>query len=253
MPAVLELGVGLREHERHLGVVAHRDPHLVAADHPAAVVGAPRARLLVGGVRAGVGLGEAEAAQPLAAAELGQVLLLLLLGAPLQDRRAHERGLDRHDRAHRGVSPPDLLHDQAVGHVVEARAAVLPRHDRAQVALLGDLAHELDVEVVVAVVLAPAGDDLVVGEVPRRLADQLLLVAQVEVHGDGILGSREAGGRQSLATVHVLLDSPDLPPSRVHTWASSMSSGSPLWRRGPSCEPTRTPGPRSRGSRRARP
>ncbi len=48
----------------------------------------------------------------------------------------------------------------AVGDVVEAGAAVLVRDDRAEVALLGDLADELDVEVVVAVVLARALDDL---------------------------------------------------------------------------------------------
>ena len=91
-----------------LGVVAQRDPHLVAAEHPA-VVGLARPRLLVGGVGAGVGLGQAEAAEPLARAQLGQVSALLLLGAPAQDRRADQRGLHR-DRpcaspSSRGRSP----------------------------------------------------------------------------------------------------------------------------------------------------
>ena len=177
-PAVLELGVGLGEHQRHLGVVAHRDPHLGPVQRPPVPV-APRARLLVGGDRAGVGLGEAEAAQPLARAQLGQVVLLLLLGAPAQDRRAHQRGLDRHHRPHGGVPAAHLLHDQAVGEVVEAGPAVLAGDDRAQVALLRHLRDELQVEVVVAVVLPRAGDDLLVGELAGGLLDQPLLVAQL--------------------------------------------------------------------------
>ena len=39
----------------------------------------------------------------------------------------------------------------------------------------------------VAVVLAGARSDLVVGEVVRRLADQSLLVGQLEIHGAGTL------------------------------------------------------------------
>ena len=66
------LRVGLGEDQRDLGVVAERDPHLVAVQHPAAV-GLARARLLVRGVRAGVGLGQPEAAEPLARAQLRQV------------------------------------------------------------------------------------------------------------------------------------------------------------------------------------
>ncbi len=83
-PAVALLGIGLGEDQRDLGVVAHRDPHLGAVDHPAGV-GLARAGALVGGVGAGVGLGQAEAAEPFAGAELRQVVLLLLLGSPAQD------------------------------------------------------------------------------------------------------------------------------------------------------------------------
>ena len=138
-PAVTLLGVGLGEDHRHLGVVAERDPHLGAVDDPARV-GPLGPGALVGGVRTGVGLGQAEAPQPLARAQLGQVALLLLLGAPAQDRRADQRGLDRDHGAHRGVAAADLLHDQPVGQVVEPRAAVLAGDDRAEVALVGDLA-----------------------------------------------------------------------------------------------------------------
>ena len=77
-------------------------------------------------------------------------MLLLLLGAPLEDRRAHERGLHRDHRADRRVAAADLLDDQPVAEVVEARAAVLLGDDRAEVALVGDLLDEVEVEVVVA-------------------------------------------------------------------------------------------------------
>src|SRR6185312_16014161 len=119
---------------------------------------------------------------PLARAELRQVLALLLLGAPLHDARADERGLHRDDRADRAVAAADLLDDQPVGEVVQARAAVLGGHDRAEVALVCDLLDEIEVEVVVARVFARLDHDLVVGELARGLLDQALLVGQVEVH-----------------------------------------------------------------------
>ena len=168
--------IGLGEDQRHLGVVAHRDPHLRPVDDPAGV-GLARAGALVGGVGAGVRLGEAEAPEPLPGAQLRQVVVLLLLGSPAQDRRAHERGLHRDDGSHRRVAASDLLDDQSVGQVVKPGATVLARHDRAEVPLLGHLAHELEVEVLVAIVLPRLLDDLVVGERTRRLPDEALLVA----------------------------------------------------------------------------
>ena len=125
-PAMGLLGVGLGEDERDLGDVAERDPHLLAADPPAAVdllgPGAHR-----GGVRAGVGLGQAEAPERLARAQPRQPALLLLLGSPALDRAADERGLHRDDGAHRGVAAPDLLDDQPVAHVVEPARRRTPR------------------------------------------------------------------------------------------------------------------------------
>src|SRR4051812_1202101 len=173
-------------------VVAHRDPHLRPVDLPAAVAfGRPRP--LVGGVGPGVGLGQAEAAEPLAAAQLRQVVLLLLLGAPAQDRAADERRLHADHRAHRAVDGADLLDHQPVGDVVQARAAVIPRDDRPEIALFGDLLGEIDVEMVLACVLVgPRAHDLV-GELPRGLADQLLLVGEAEIHRAGTVHSRGRG------------------------------------------------------------
>ena len=80
-----------------------------------------------GGVGAGVGLGQPEAAERLAGAQPRQPALLLLVGSPALDRAADQRGLDRDDGAHRRVAAPDLLDDQPVGDVVEARARRTPR------------------------------------------------------------------------------------------------------------------------------
>ena len=66
--------------------------------------------------------------------------------------------------------------------VVEPPAAVLLRDGRAEVAHVAELLDELEVEALVAVVVAGAGDDLAVGEIARRLANQALFVGEVEVH-----------------------------------------------------------------------
>src|SRR5947209_14297445 len=115
--------------------------------------------------------------------------MLLLLGAPAQDGRAHQRGLHRDDRAHRRAATAHLLDDEAIGDVVQTGAPVLPGDDGAEVALIGDLGHQLGVEVLVTVVVARAWDDLPVGEVPGGLPDETLLVGQFEVHGPQVIAT----------------------------------------------------------------
>jgi len=100
--------------------------------------------------------------------------------------------------------------------VVEARAAVLAGHDRPQVALGGDFRDQVEVETAAAVVLPRPRDDLRVGERARRLADQALLVGEVEVHRR-TLGTRPtlrrldtfslivAGGLAALVVVFLLI------------------------------------------------
>ena len=233
---MLERRIGLGEDERELGVVAQRDPHLRAVELPRAVVLLDGARLLVGGVRAGVGLGQAEAPQPLARAQVGQVALLLLLGAPLEDRRADQRRLHRDHRAHGRAAAPDLLADDRVGQVVQARAAVLARHDRAQVALVGEHAHEVEVEVVVARVLPRPGDDLLVGELARGLLDERLLVGEVEVHRrqatvDPCAAACESARPWPSASMRSAR-SRSCADSRTQTWRGSPpTSPSAAWRR----------------------
>ena len=187
---MLLLGVGLGEDQRDAwrGCRA-RSTSSLPFEHPAAV-GLARARLLVGGVGAGVGLGRGRSSRATRRSTASAGSRCFCSSVPqLQDRRADERGLDRDHRPHRRVARPISSTTMRVGHVVEPGAAVLARHDRAQVALVGDLRHELGVEVMIAVVLARALDDLAVGELARGLADQLLLVGQVEVHGPTLLRS----------------------------------------------------------------
>ena len=160
---------------RDVGQRAVGDPHLLAGDPPAAV-DLHRARAHRRGIGAGVGLGQPEAAEGLAGAQPRQPLLLLLLRAPALDRAADEGGLDRDHRAGRRVAPTHLLDDQSVADVVEPAAAVLLGHRRAQVAHVAESLRELAIEASGSVVVAGAGDDLVVDEIARRLLDQALLV-----------------------------------------------------------------------------
>ena len=135
----------------------------------------------------------------------GSQRLLLLLGAPALDRAADERGLNRDDGPRRGVAAADLLDDQPVADVVEAPAAVLLGDRGAEVAHVPEPAGELAVEACVAVVVARPRDDLVVGEVARRLGDQALLVGEVEVHGGQPTSSPSASPEGALERLGGLL------------------------------------------------
>src|SRR4051794_38128650 len=195
--AMLLLRVGLGEDQGEVGDVAEADPHLLAADRPA-VLGLGRAGALVGGVGAGVGLGQAEAAEPLAGAESRQPLLFLLLGAPLLDRASHEGGADGDHRASGGIGAADLLGDQPVADVVEAAAAVLFGDRGAEEADFPELARQLAVEAAGTVVLARRRQDLPLSELARGFANQLLLVAQLEVHGPPFLARLALKARVAL-------------------------------------------------------
>ena len=151
----------------------------------------------VGRVGAGAGLGEPEAAQGLARAQAGEPLGLLLVASPALDRGADQRGLHRDHGAHGRVGPAHLLDDQRVGAVVDAAPAVLLGHDRSEVAHLGQHLDELEVEALVAVVLAHARNDLSVGELAGGLAHQPLLVREIEAdHGLVILHDAGGDGRR---------------------------------------------------------
>ena len=190
-------GAGLGPDDGDGGLRAVRDPHLGAVQHPA-VLGLPRGRDHAAGVRAEVGLGEAEAADLLAGGEQREPVLLLLLGAEGVDRIHHQRALHRGERADAGVAPLELLHDQAVGDVVEPRAAVLLRQVGAEQAQLRHARNQLLGKLALDVRVADDGHEVLVHPGPDGVPDGALLLRQQAVEGQeihaGELGCSGCGG-----------------------------------------------------------
>ena len=138
--------------------------------------------LLGGGVGAGVRLGEAESADPLAAGELGQVLLLLGLGAVLQDGGAAEGGVGGDDDAGGSAYAAELFHGHGVEYVVGAGAAILLGYGDAHDAELGHLFYGLHREALRLVNLGCERLYFLFGELPYHLQEQVLPVCGVEIH-----------------------------------------------------------------------
>ena len=78
---------------------------------------------------------------------------------------------------------PELLDDERVGDGVEAAAAVPLVPAGAEEADVGELRHERAVDLLGAVPVPRVRDDLARRELAGRLADQLLLLRQLEVQG----------------------------------------------------------------------
>ncbi len=192
-----DAALGARPDHRHVGDGAVGDPLLGAVEHPLVAVaaggGAHAAR-----VGAEVGLGEPEAADRLAGREGRDPAVLLLLRAEGVDRVHDQRALHRDEAAQPGVAALQLLHDEAVGDVVEARQPVLVDRGAEQVEL-GHLRHELDGEARLAMALLDDRLDLVVDEGPHGVADELLLVVEKTVDVQEINSGKTAHG--SISTV----------------------------------------------------
>ena len=141
-----------------------------------------RGRARVAGVRAGLGLGQPEGGEPLAGAQLRQPVPLLLLGAPEVDRHRAERRVRRDRDADRRVDPRELLDRERVRERVAAAAAVLLGERDAHQPELAELRDDLVREALLAVELLGDRRDLLPREVAHGRLDQLLLVAEVEVH-----------------------------------------------------------------------
>ena len=90
-------------------------------------------------VAAGRRLGEPVAGDLPALRLRDEVALLLILGAPREQRQAVEPGVHRHDHAQRRVHVLELLAGEAEADVVHAGAAVLRRHRDAEQAELRHL------------------------------------------------------------------------------------------------------------------
>jgi hypothetical protein len=155
----------------YLATGPRRDPALLAVDDVAAVVPADGAAAHRGGVGARLRLGQGEGADFRAFGDLAHVLLLLLLGARLQDAVAEQRVVDRHDGGMRRVGGGDLDDRQRIGDRVHAGAAVFGRHlDAHQPAG----AQQLDVfqrKFADPVEVLGAGGDLLLGNAPRHVLD----------------------------------------------------------------------------------
>ena len=106
-------------------------PSFTGAGHHAARVGAV------------VGLGQAEAADRLALASLGSQWVFCSSLPNFEDRVHHQAALHAGEGADARIAPLELLHEQAVGHVVQLRAAVAGRHVRPEDAQLRHLRYEL--------------------------------------------------------------------------------------------------------------
>ena len=176
-------GVGLGEDQRVVGLGRVGDPVLLAVQEVGAVVLADGRRQHRRDVGAGGRLGQAEAAELLALCHRLEVARVLLVAPELEERQRVQADVHRDQRAERRLAPLDLLADQRLAHVVEARAAVLGRDRRAQQPQLGHALDDAHVEVVVDVVLLRHRQDASVDELTHGLLDRALLVVQVEVHG----------------------------------------------------------------------
>ena len=115
--------VGPAQDEDVVGDEALGGPDLLTVDDPLVAVELGGG-LQAGQVGAGVGLGEALAPGDGAGEDAGDELLLLLLGAPLQDGGADE-GVAEEVATHRGAGPGELLGEDHALHGGEALAAVL--------------------------------------------------------------------------------------------------------------------------------
>jgi hypothetical protein len=179
---VLLRQVDAGEDQGDVGVGAVGDEDLVAVEHVVVAVAARRgahARRIA----AGAGLGEGEAAELPAGGEGGEELLLLLLGAELEQRIADQGVVDREDDARGGADPADLLDHQAVGEGVHAGAAVLLGDGDSGEAQLAGLIEERAREFAALVDFLGARPHDLLGEPADGLLQQLLLFGELDSHG----------------------------------------------------------------------
>src|SRR3954468_7562057 len=114
--------VGASEEEAVVGMVALGGPDLLTVDDPLVTVEHCR-RLQAGQIRAGVRLAEALTPTHRAVQDLGKELLLLLLRAPLQDRRT-DQGVTEEVRSQRRLRAGELLRQHNSLHRRQSLAAV---------------------------------------------------------------------------------------------------------------------------------
>jgi hypothetical protein len=189
MPRLPFAGIRRREDDHDVRDRRVGDEVLRAVEHPAATVldGARALRLRVG---ASLRFGQRETADHLARRELGQPARALGVVALAEDRRAHQRALHRHRDRRRRAGARDLLQRDRVRQGVHPGAAPAFGDHRAKQSELAELREDLRRELVAAVDLGRARQDLARRQVARGVLNQLLLGRQIEVHAPFQVGGR---------------------------------------------------------------
>ena len=138
--------------------------------------------LLSGGVGAGVGFGQAERADFTPGEQVGEVLLLLRLGAVLENRRAAQGRMRGDNDRRRAAHLREFLDAHGVREHVAARAAVLLREVDTHHAEFRHFLDGLHREALLFVDFL--GERLYLGfrKRPVHLAEHLLFVCQMKVH-----------------------------------------------------------------------
>ena len=171
------------QQHQHVGPGGEGAPRLDAVDHPAA---GDRCRggHDAGHVRPEVGLGHGDGGQDLCRGQLGQPVLLLFLGAAVDQGAGEDLGPGDEGAADPQRAPAQLLGGDDHAHVValtaRCEAAVLLGHREAEAPQLGQALNDLLGDVAVGPVhVLGVRADLVLGEAVEGLAHQLEVVAQV--------------------------------------------------------------------------
>ena len=176
--SVLGRGIGLGEDDEEAGDRRVGDPGLGAVEDILVALahrGAEDARH----IGAGRGLGEGVGRQLSAIGQPGQVAFLLIRAAGQDDRPGRE--VVEHDGGlNAGAGPGQLLVDDALLQHAQAGAAVRFRDIGADQAGLLRLADDRPRKLIGLIIVLGGREDLLLGEVPRHLADHLLLFGQIE-------------------------------------------------------------------------
>ena len=177
------VGIGARQQHQHVGATGERGPRLHAADEPAAV-GRRRGDLHARDIRSVVGFGDHDPDHQLAARDAREPRLLLFFGAagherPGQDLRTRdERAADAERTARQLFGRDD--HADVVGLAAGRETVVLLGYRQPEAADLREPRDDVFRDVTVrAVHVFGDGADLVVGEPPERVGDELEVGAEV--------------------------------------------------------------------------
>ncbi len=173
--------VGARQHHAEAADRALRDEHLGAVEDPVIAVAH------AGGLhRRAVGtrtrLGERPRREPLAGGRLRQVLLLLRVVAEGEDVAGTEAVVAGDGERERSVDARALLDADRVRERVHAGAAVLLRDADPEQPELGEPGDDLRREAFLRVPAAGVGPHLALAEVAHALAQDAVLLVELEVH-----------------------------------------------------------------------